>query len=154
MKQIMSHAALAIVCVLSAGISLADKPQSKDHRLYADASNRGGSSGVSRRQSHIEEYERSHIKRYYAEHRPKKHCPPGLAKKGNGCLPPGQAKKWHRGAPLPHDVVYHDLPYALLHELSHTREGEKLIRVGTDILLIHAGTRVVLDAIRDVTGEF
>ena len=21
------------------------------------------------------------------------HCPPGLAKKGNGCLPPGQAKK-------------------------------------------------------------
>lgn len=24
-------------------------------------------------------------------------CPPGLAKKHNGCLPPGQAKKLHRG---------------------------------------------------------
>ena len=24
-------------------------------------------------------------------------CPPGLAKKNNGCLPPGQAKKLHRG---------------------------------------------------------
>ena len=23
-------------------------------------------------------------------------CPPGLAKKGNGCLPPGQAKKIER----------------------------------------------------------
>ena len=24
-------------------------------------------------------------------------CPPGLAKKHNGCMPPGQAKKLHRG---------------------------------------------------------
>ena len=24
-------------------------------------------------------------------------CPPGLAKKHNGCMPPGQAKKWARG---------------------------------------------------------
>ena len=24
-------------------------------------------------------------------------CPPGLAKKHNGCLPPGQARKLHRG---------------------------------------------------------
>jgi hypothetical protein len=22
------------------------------------------------------------------------HCPPGLAKKDNGCMPPGQAKKY------------------------------------------------------------
>ena len=29
-------------------------------------------------------------------------CPPGLAKKGNGCLPPGQARKlWVVGQPLP-----------------------------------------------------
>jgi len=30
-------------------------------------------------------------------------CPPGLAKKGNGCMPPGQARKyyWDRGARVP-----------------------------------------------------
>jgi predicted 3-demethylubiquinone-9 3-methyltransferase (glyoxalase superfamily) len=39
------------------------------------------------------------------------HCPPGLAKKGNGCLPPGQAKKMYVvGRPLPPGVVYYDLP--------------------------------------------
>ena len=26
-----------------------------------------------------------------------RNCPPGLAKKHNGCLPPGQARKLHRG---------------------------------------------------------
>ena len=30
-------------------------------------------------------------------------CPPGLAKKGNGCMPPGQARKyyWNRGTRVP-----------------------------------------------------
>jgi hypothetical protein len=32
-----------------------------------------------------------------------KGCPPGLARKGNGCMPPGQAKKygWSRGYYVP-----------------------------------------------------
>jgi hypothetical protein len=29
-------------------------------------------------------------------------CPPGLAKKNNGCMPPGQAKKLLRGQNFPH----------------------------------------------------
>lgn len=33
-------------------------------------------------------------------------CPPGLAKKNNGCLPPGQAKKLAVGQPLPAGAVY------------------------------------------------
>ena len=38
-------------------------------------------------------------------------CPPGLARKGNGCLPPGQAKKlWAVGQPLPAAVVYQPVP--------------------------------------------
>src|SRR4051812_20834350 len=37
-------------------------------------------------------------------------CPPGLAKKNNGCMPPGQAKRWERGRPLPPDVVYYQVP--------------------------------------------
>jgi len=42
-------------------------------------------------------------------------CPPGLAKKGNGCLPPGQAKKqWVIGQPLPATVVIRPLPRDLV----------------------------------------
>jgi hypothetical protein len=31
-------------------------------------------------------------------------CPPGLAKKFNGCMPPGQAKKLLRGGYVPHGI--------------------------------------------------
>lgn len=33
-------------------------------------------------------------------------CPPGLAMKGNGCLPPGQAKKMMPGYVSPPIMVY------------------------------------------------
>ena len=36
----------------------------------------------------------------------------------------------------------------LLDELGQTPEGQKLVRVGTDILLISVGTGMVLDAIK------
>ena len=32
------------------------------------------------------------VNEYYAPEFRSGHCPPGLAKKGNGCMPPGQAK--------------------------------------------------------------
>lgn len=45
-------------------------------------------------------------------------CPPGLAKKGNGCLPPGQAKKLYNvGQRFPlgygHAWSYDQIPYDL-----------------------------------------
>ena len=44
-------------------------------------------------------------------------CPPGLAKKQNGCLPPGQAKKLLRGQHFPSGYGtrygYHQIPYDL-----------------------------------------
>ena len=43
---------------------------------------------------------REAVRSYYAAHPPKP-CPPGLAKKNNGCLPPGQAKQWQIGQRLP-----------------------------------------------------
>ena len=46
------------------------------------------------------------------------HCPPGLAKKNNGCLPPGQAKKLYNvGQRLPYGynsyTPYNQIPYDL-----------------------------------------
>jgi len=77
-------------------------------------------------------------------------CPPGLAKKNNGCMPPGQAKKWARGQPLPRDVTYYALPPDLLGRLV-APAGTQYVRVAADILLIAVGTGMVIDAIEDLS---
>ena len=43
---------------------------------------------------------------YYAPQFRSGNCPPGLAKKNNGCQPPGQARKWAIGQPLPVGIAY------------------------------------------------
>jgi len=77
-------------------------------------------------------------------------CPPGLAKKGNGCMPPGQAKKWAMGRPLPRDVIFYDLPRELSLRLSLPPSGYKYVRVAGDILMIAVGTGLVAAAIEDL----
>lgn len=78
------------------------------------------------------------------------HCPPGLAKKNNGCLPPGQAKKWAMGRPLPRDVQYYDLPHDLLVRLPAPPPNHRYVRVASDILMIAVGTSMVVDSIQDI----
>ena len=78
------------------------------------------------------------------------HCPPGLAKKNNGCMPPGQAKKWTMGQPLPGDLRYYAVPAALVTRLGPPPAGHKYVRVASDILLITIGTSMVVDAIQDL----
>ena len=87
---------------------------------------------------------------YYEERYNRGHCPPGLAKKHNGCMPPGQAKKWRMGYPIPRDVIYHDLPARIVVQLGRPPSGHKYIRVAADILLIAIGTGMVVDAIEDL----
>jgi len=87
---------------------------------------------------------------YYQGAAPGKKCPPGLAKKGNGCMPPGQAKKWARGRPLPHDIVVYDLPRDLRYRLPPPPSGHRYVQIGADILMIAIGTSMVVDAIEDI----
>jgi hypothetical protein len=77
-------------------------------------------------------------------------CPPGLAKKRNGCMPPGQAKKWAIGRPLPRDVIYYPVPGDLLVRISAPPPGYKYVRVASDVLMIAAGTGMVAAAIEDL----
>ena len=79
-------------------------------------------------------------------------CPPGLAKKNNGCMPPGQAKKWRKGYRLPSDVIYYDVPNSVSIRLGVPPSGYKYVRVAADILLIAVGTGMVIDAIEDLGG--
>ena len=77
-------------------------------------------------------------------------CPPGLAKKNNGCMPPGQAKKWAIGQRLPRDVIFYDVPSDLRVRLTLPPEGYKYVRVASDILMIAVGTGMVAAAIEDI----
>lgn len=78
-------------------------------------------------------------------------CPPGLAKKNNGCLPPGQAKKlWVVGQPLTAGVVFYPLPGVLLAQLTPAPSGYQYVRVANDILMMAIGTRIIAGAIADL----
>ncbi|TSE23431.1 Nickel/cobalt transporter regulator [Tepidimonas sediminis] len=79
-------------------------------------------------------------------------CPPGLAKKANGCRPPGLTKPWKLGQPLPAGVTIHALPPELKRRLGEPPPGYRFVRIGADILLIAIGTAIVVDAIEDLAG--
>lgn len=98
------------------------------------------------------EEQRKIVHNYFVDEYHRGHCPPGLAKKKNGCMPPGQAKKWKLGSPLPRDVVSYDLPNSLVVKLGRPPEGHRYVRVASDILLLAVGTGLVVDAIQDLSS--
>lgn len=74
-----------------------------------------------------------------------KNCPPGLAKKNNGCLPPGQAKKRYTvGEPLPSDIDIVLFPDDGLPRLD---PGEIFVEVDGDVLRVIEATRQVVEAV-------
>jgi Ni/Co efflux regulator RcnB len=87
------------------------------------------------------------VRDYYGGQVAKGKCPPGLAKKGNGCQPPGQAKQWQKGRALGSDIRYYDIPNELRIRLPAPPLNHKYVQLGTDLLLIAVGTAIVVDAI-------
>ena len=88
---------------------------------------------------------RDAVHHYYAS---AKKCPPGLAKKNNGCMPPGQAKKqWAVGQPLPSSVVVYPVPQQIVVALPPVPVGHKYVQVAGDILLVAVGSMMVVDGI-------
>ena len=100
--------------------------------------------------SHFGDQDQRIVRDYYGGYVQGGKCPPGLAKKGNGCMPPGQAKKWAMGRPMPHGMVYHDLPPDLIVRLPPPPPGHRYVQVAGDVLLIAIGSSMVVDAIQDI----
>jgi hypothetical protein len=99
----------------------------------------------------VTQRDRSSIYGYYRPLYAAGNCPPGLAKKNNGCLPPGQAKKfWAMGQPLPAGVVFYPLPGALLGQLTPAPSGYQYVRVDNDILMMAIGTQLIVSVIADL----
>lgn len=77
----------------------------------------------------------------------RKHCPPGLEKKHNGCTPPGHAKRWSRGETLPDYVVWQPLPQPVLVQLRPAPTGTQYVRVDKDVYLVSEASKKILDAV-------
>ena len=74
--------------------------------------------------------------------------PPGLAKKNNGCLPPGQAKKRYVvGHSLPHGIVVEELPVELSVRIGPAPAGYRYGILDGDLVKLAVGTLLVVDAI-------
>ncbi len=162
--------ALFIGAILTVNTAVADKPEwagggnkggRSDHSERRDgeradrhgddrreAGNNHGAAGAHR--GHFEERHAAIVRDYYAEQMRGGHCPPGLAKKHNGCLPPGQAKKWQVGHRLASDVIYYQVPQPLVTQIGPPPSGYRYVRVASDILMIAIGSGMVVDAIRDL----
>ena len=115
------------------------------------------SQGSSRRQSSMDTAvfrftveDRQRVDGYYRDVPTGKRCPPGLAKKGNGCQPPGLAKRWQIGRPIPPDVRSYALPAELVRRLPPPPPQHRYVRVGADVLLIAVGSTMVIDALEDI----
>ena len=63
-------------------------------------------------------------------------------------LPPGIAKNVARGKPVPPGIAKRGIPNALSGQLS-IPAGYELQTVGTDVVLIEAGTRIIADILKD-----
>src|SRR5215471_8196843 len=101
----------------------------------------------------ISDRDRNTTYSYYRTEYSAGRCPPGLVKKNNGCMPPGQAKKqWEMGRPLPREVYYEPLPQGLLVQLSPAPAGYQYVRVANDILMMAVGTRLIAGAVADLSS--
>ncbi len=144
---------LAMTAALAVNPAFADNKHDKrdkhDQRGGKHQRDRDGDRNE-RQGRHFDDNKRVVVHEYYEQEYRSGRCPPGLAKKNNGCMPPGQAKKWHKGRPLPRDVVYYNVPPQLVVRLGAPPAGHKYVRVASDILLIAIGTAMVVDGITDL----
>lgn len=77
-------------------------------------------------------------------------CPPGLAKKNNGCMPPGQAKKVGVGYPVPPGADY-TLPRRVLSQLPPPPAGHRYAIVNNQVVLVSSGNLIV-DILMNLLG--
>ena len=158
-KALICLAVTGIFLALAAGGAWAEKPDSA-----GNSKNKEGKGNQVEKERKSKEHEsnrqdasvtfsfgsddRRIVADYFGAQARKGDCPPGLAKKGNGCQPPGQAKKWKKGSPL--TDKYYDLPNELVIRLPLPPANHRYVRVAGDILMIAVGTNMVVDALEDI----
>jgi Ni/Co efflux regulator RcnB len=98
-------------------------------------------------QHHVSSFDddRRAIIRSYLHQRYSRHCPPGLAMKHNGCLPPGHFKRYQIGGFLP--AEHYMLPNHLVVRLGPPPTGAYYAMVDEDVVLVAEASKKIIDAI-------
>src|SRR5437870_1009551 len=104
MKHLHAHGLVALIALaIATPCSYADPPEwaGKGKGKGGDEWHAKGKGKGKGHDAYFRDQHRVVVHEYYGQAFRSGHCPPGLAKKNNGCMPPGQAKKWAIGQPLP-----------------------------------------------------
>jgi hypothetical protein len=92
--------------------------------------------------------ERERVQYVFVDTHGRGKCPPGLAKKNNGCLPPGHARKRYEvGKVLPREVVVAEVPKEIGARIGKAPAGYRYGMVDGDLVKLAVGTLLVVDAI-------
>jgi hypothetical protein len=90
---------------------------------------------------------RAIIRDYYHNQYASGQCPQGLMFNQGYCAPVGNYQPWAVGQPLPSGVPYYELPPQLISQIGAPPAGYRYVRVASDILMMAAGTGMIVDAI-------
>ena len=139
---------LALVLAFSLAVSI---PLSAQGKGKGKGQSKGDAKGKAQ-DTHVtvvfNDTQRGDVRAYFVNTYGRGNCPPGLAKKNNGCLPPGQAKKRYVvGQRLPTGIVVVDLPRELSIRIGAAPAGYRYGIVDGDLVKLAIGTMLVVDAI-------
>ena len=140
---------LAVVALALSGTVQADKPDKSDKPEKADKGKRRdrGQDETTIVVVFTSE-QRERARGFFADTYGRGKCPPGLAKKRNGCLPPGQAnRRYAVGRPLPAGMMVQPLPGDLSVRIGPAPSGYRYGIVDGDLVKLVVGTLLVVDAI-------
>ena len=169
-KNSLSIVALAIASLLMAGSAIAKKDgddnekgggkHGQKHESKNDRDDDKGERKADKRQredikqgAYFNEQQRVFAREYYSTtYKDGKRCPPGLAKKNNGCLPPGQVRNWAVGQPVPTNVTVYSVAQPVIRMLPPAPIGYRYARIGGDIVLVQQQNNIIVDIIQGLLG--
>ncbi len=103
--------------------------------------------------AYFNDQQRTYVREYYTtNYGDGKRCPPGLAKKNNGCMPPGQVRNWVVGQPVPRGVTVYTVAPPVIRMLPPAPYGYRYARLGGDVVLVQQQNNIVVDIIQGLLG--
>lgn len=98
--------------------------------------------------TYFDDRQRDSVRQYYTQaYSQGRRCPPGLVKKHNGCMPPGQAGSWQVGQPVPRGVTVYAVPQPVVRLLPPAPYGYRYARIGGDMVLVQQQNNLIVDII-------
>ncbi len=124
------------------------KHESKEHAKAEKRQRKDIQAGA-----YFNDQQRTVVRQYYVQNYTNANkCPPGLAKKDNGCMPPGQARNWAVGQPIPRGVTTYSVPQPVIAQLPPAPYGYRYTRIGGDIVLVQQQNNLIVDIIQGLLG--